>query len=69
MRNPVFLWAHDDTQPPIGRVTDLHTVGRELRGTVQYAETPFAESIYQLVLGRYLSAVSTSWMPIDWEVS
>jgi HK97 family phage prohead protease len=65
--NPVFLWAHLDTEPPIGRVFDLNTVQRTLRGSVKYAETEFADSIFQLVRDKYLNAVSTSWMPIDWQ--
>lgn len=62
--NPVFLWMHDDSQPPIGRVFDLHHRARQLRGAVKYAETPFAEMIYQLVRGDFLSATSVSWQPL-----
>jgi phage head maturation protease len=65
--NPVFLWCHSDDTPPIGRVFGLMTIGRELRGGVKYAETEFADSIYQLVKGNFLNATSTSWQPIDWE--
>ena len=64
-KNPIFLWAHDDKQPPIGRVFGLHHTARELRGGVTYAESDFAEEIFQLVRGRFLSAVSTSWLPIQ----
>lgn len=64
-RNPVFLWAHDDKQPPIGRVFGLTHRARELHGGVTYAETEFADEIFQLVRGRFLSAVSTSWLPIE----
>jgi len=63
--NPVFLWAHDDTLPPIGRVFDLHTEARELRGSVRYATTDFADGIYQLVRGGFLNATSTSWLPLE----
>jgi HK97 family phage prohead protease len=65
--NPVFLWSHSDETPPIGRVVGLTTVGKELRGAVKYAETDLAETIYQLVRGKFLNATSTSWQPIDWE--
>jgi HK97 family phage prohead protease len=69
MRNPVFLWAHDDTQPPIGRVVRLAGVGNELRGAVEYAEAdlnPFADMIYRMVKAGYINATSTSWLPLDW---
>jgi phage head maturation protease len=63
-KNPVFLWFHDDSEPPIGRVFDLHTENRTLCGAVKYAETEFAESIYSLVRDKMLNATSTSWLPI-----
>jgi phage head maturation protease len=62
--NPVFLWFHMDETPPIGRVFDLHTQSRQLLGAVKYAETEFADSIYQLVKDGYLNATSCSWLPI-----
>jgi hypothetical protein len=64
-KNPVFCWAHSDDEPPIGRVFDLHTESRELRGSVKYAETPLADTIYALVRGKFLNATSCSWLPID----
>jgi len=73
--NPVFQWAHDRTLPPIGKVLDdLEAEGGSLRGSVQYAtrdEHPLADTVYQLVRGGYLNAVSTSWLPIDgkWKYS
>jgi hypothetical protein len=48
-------------------VFGLNTVGRELRGAVTYAETDFADSIFQLVRGKFLNATSTSWQPIEWD--
>lgn len=71
-KNPVFLWAHDDTQPPIGRVIDIGNVGGKLKGSVEYADrdlSPFADMIFRMVKARYINAVSTSWMPIAWSFS
>jgi HK97 family phage prohead protease len=72
VRNPVFLWAHDDTLPPIGRVTEIGDENGKLTGWVEYAErelNPFADTIYQLVRARYINAVSTSWQPLEWSFS
>jgi HK97 family phage prohead protease len=72
LRNPVFLWAHDDTLPPIGRVIDIGNVNGKLKGSVEYATrelNPFADTIYQLVRAKYLNAVSTSWQPLEWDFS
>jgi hypothetical protein len=70
--NPVFLWFHDDSQPPIGRVIDIGDVNGSLKGTVEYADrelSPFADMIYRMVKARYINAVSTSWQPISWKFS
>lgn len=72
LRNPVFLWAHDDEQPPIGRVVEIGDVGGVLKGNVEYAErdlNPFADTIYRLVRAGYVNAVSTSWQPLDWTMA
>ena len=72
LANPVFLWAHDAGQPPIGRVSYVNKVGSELRGAVRYAtadEYPFADTIYRLTKGGFINAVSVSWMPINWNYS
>ncbi len=72
LSNPVFLWAHDTSQPPVGRITDIAKSGSRLVGTVEYADAetyPFADTIYRLVKGRYLNAVSVSWLPEDWSHS
>jgi HK97 family phage prohead protease len=66
-RNPVLLFGHDDTQPPIGRWFNVHVADGALRGTAEYATTDFAETVYQLVKGGFLRAVSTSWLPIEYQ--
>ena len=70
-RNPVFLWAHDSDQPPIGKVVNLRTNNAgQLVGAVQYADadaSPFADSIFRLVKAGMLNATSTGWMPLEWK--
>ena len=70
--NPVFLWAHQSGEPPIGRMVDIGVVGNALRGTVEYADAdtyPFADTIYRLVKGKFLNAVSVAWNPIKYAYS
>jgi HK97 family phage major capsid protein/HK97 family phage prohead protease len=69
-RNPVFLWAHDATLPPIGRVLDLRVQGSKLVGEVQYAEAdenPLADNVFRLVKGGFVSATSIGWIPVEWK--
>ena len=71
-RNPVFLWAHDQSSPPIGRVVDISEVGGKLRGTVDYLDadiSPFANSIFRMAKEGYLNATSVSWLPREWSYS
>ena len=70
--NPVFLWAHDYSQPPIGRATrvwiDKET--NKLMFKIEFAGSEvyeFADTIYKLYLGGFLHATSVGFIPLDWE--
>jgi HK97 family phage prohead protease len=70
--NPIFLWCHASSEPPIGKLTDVSVSNGALRGVVEYADAetyPFADTIFRLVRGGFLSAVSVSWDPIRWSFS
>jgi HK97 family phage prohead protease len=66
-RNPVALWAHDSSEPPIGRASNLGVERARLMGDIEFAapETyEFADTIYRLVLGKFIRAVSVGFLPI-----
>lgn len=70
--NPVVLWAHDSSTPPIGRARDLRVEGSRLIGDIEFASAadhPLADTVYRLVRGRFLNAVSVGFRPIDWAAS
>lgn len=72
LRNPVMPWAHDTSQPPIAKWIDIGSRGNQLIGTAEYADVetyPFADTIFRLVKGGFLNAVSTGWIPRDWKFS
>ena len=66
VNNPVALWAHDSSQPPIGGARNVAIEGDRLMGDIEFT-TPevyaFGDTIYRLVLGRFLRAVSVGFMP------
>ena len=66
-RNPVFLWSHDMACPPIGRVISIAETNGTLAGAVRFAETDFAEEIFQLFRGNFLRAASVSWFPLAYK--
>jgi HK97 family phage prohead protease len=67
--NPVALWAHDSMQPPIGRAHDVSVKGGRLMGDIEFipAETyAFAETVFRMVEGGFLNAVSVGFLPIEY---
>ncbi len=70
--NPVFMWAHNYNQPPIGRAKrvwiDKET--KKLMFKIEFAGPEvyeFADTIYKLYLGGFLHATSVGFIPLDWE--
>lgn len=69
-QNPVVLFAHDHYSPAIGKTTSV-SVNKdgELRFKVKFAEPEvygFADTIYKLYKGGYMSAVSVGLLPLEW---
>jgi HK97 family phage prohead protease len=70
--NPVALWSHDSSSPPIGRASNVGVQKGKLVGDIEFAPpevSAFADSIYRLVDGGYLNAVSVGFRPKDWAFS
>lgn len=71
-KNPVFMWAHNYDQPPIGRALKVW-VDKDTKQLIQQiefadAETyAFADTIYKLYKGGFLHAISVGFIPLDWE--
>ncbi len=67
--NNVALWAHDSSLPPIGRGLNVGQVGGRLMGDIEFPGAdinPFADMIYRMYKGGFLSAVSVGFMPLEW---
>ena len=65
-RNPVALWAHDSSAPPIGGARNVGVEGKRLAGDIEFAPPEtylFADTIYRLVLGKFIRAVSVGFLP------
>ena len=64
-KNPVFLWAHQKDQLPIGRVTSIKAGDDGLRATVEFAGDdeahPHAETVKRLYKGGFLNSVSVGF--------
>lgn len=68
MKNPVFLWAHNYDNPPIGKAVNIQ-FDNDKKGLIFDIEFvnrdiyPFADTIYKLYKSKYLNAVSVGFMP------
>ena len=69
-KNPVFMWAHDYSNPPIGKTVKVWAKEGKLRFHVEFADRDtyeFADTIYKLYKGGFLRATSVGFMPIKSE--
>jgi len=66
IKNPVFLWNHDPSLPPIGKVLQVEHTDTALIFDVEFARgdvNPFADTIFQSFQQGFLSAVSVGFIP------
>jgi len=71
VRNPIMSWCHDTHQPPIGKWQGVHTEGNSLVGEAVFTPAdlyPFGAMVESMYRSRFLSAVSVSFIPLDWEI-
>ena len=70
-KNPVMLWSHDYSQPPVGSWRDWKVVkdGSEsaLVMTAKFADHDFADTVYNLYVDGHMRAVSIGWTPLEYE--
>lgn len=77
MKNPVFLWSHDKTRQPLGKINNLILNDGRLEGTVEFWRNDIdpaywseadkmAVSVYEQYKNGFLKAVSISFIPVDY---
>ena len=69
-KNPVFLWGHSHSQPPIGRTIKIEKTDSALVFDVEFPTEdiyPFADTIFKLYKNNYLNAVSVGFIPKEWK--
>lgn len=66
-KNPVVLWAHDYSLPPIGRALWVKKEGDGIISKVQFAKTDFAQEIFQLYKDGFMKAFSVGFIPKETE--
>jgi len=66
-KNPVMLWGHNHSIPAIARVTKIWKDEKQVYAEAEWAPTPFAQEIRQLVEAGFIGAVSVGFIPREWE--
>jgi HK97 family phage prohead protease len=69
-KNPVVLWAHSQRDAPIARSLELKQKRKLWESTDEFAtaeQNPFAETIFQLVKGKFVNATSVGFLPTDFD--
>ena len=64
--NPVVLFGHDYHNLPVAKSISIGVEGGQLVSTAKFAtaeESPFADSVYRMLKGGYLNAVSAGFIP------
>jgi len=67
LKNPVVLWAHDMSMPPVGKVLSVKVRPDHVGAKVQFADTPYALDIFRLYSGGFLNAWSIGFLPKRFE--
>ena len=65
--NPVVLWAHHAGDPPIGKALEITPQAGRLVADVEFPQADvyeFADTVYKLCQGGFLSATSVGFLPI-----
>jgi HK97 family phage prohead protease len=67
LRNPIVLWGHDSHSLPVGKCVNLtiETSPPALVQVVEFATHDFAQTVFDLYRGKFLSAVSVGFMPLS----
>lgn len=63
LKNPVVQWAHSYGDPPIARTLWITKGRKQITAKAQFADTVFADEIYQLYKKNFLSAFSVGFLP------
>ena len=65
--NPVILWAHDYSKPPIAKAVDGEITDDSLILDIEFAETEFAQEVKYLYDEGFMSSFSVGFIPKNWD--
>jgi len=66
-KNPILMWAHRYSDPPIGRSQWQKKSKDGLIMKFEFAKTQLADEIYQLYKDKFLKGFSIGFIPLDFD--
>jgi HK97 family phage prohead protease len=71
-KNPVIPFAHNYSEPPIGKATKIWKEGNKETGRktvfrMKFADHEKAETVFQLYAGGFMRAFSVGFIPNEWD--
>lgn len=68
-KNPVVLWAHSHRDLPVAKAVEITERDGRIEAVAEFADHPFAETVFQLVKGGFMRAVSVGFRPKEWTIN
>jgi HK97 family phage prohead protease len=71
-KNPVVMWSHAYSQPPVAKCTEIRVTRTGLEATAEFPPRgmyEFSDTVFDMLKGGFLSGVSVGFRPIEFEES
>lgn len=73
-KNPIILWVHDATSPPVAKASNIHIdpISKSLRSTAVFPSKdlyPFGNMVGRLYLNGFMRGASVGFMPLEYEIN
>ena len=65
--NPVILWAHDYSKPPVGKAIGGKITEDALLLDIEFAKTDFGKEVKYLYDNGFMSSFSVGFIPKNWD--
>jgi len=65
--NPVILWAHDYSKPPIGKAIGGKITDDALLLDIEFADTDFGREVKYLYDEGFMNSFSVGFIPKEWD--
>ncbi len=69
IQNPVVLWAHSHKDLPVAKAVSVGMEGNSLVAVAEFDTHPFAETVFRMLKGGFLRAVSVGFRATEYMIN